>query len=404
MPCCRLSIVLATHNRRDVLAHTLGRLAALELDHGEYEVIVVDNASSEDVAAVVGARRNARILKLDYNAGPCAKAFGVAEARGAFVLFLDDDSYPRDGHVSRMLAHFARDPQLGCAAFTVHLPDGSQECCALPHVFVGCGAGFRAAALRATGGLDASFFMAAEEYDLSFRLLKAGWGVEVFGDLAVEHLKTAQARRPARTTYYDVVNNARVMARYLPQPYFGIYWQDWLRRYRWLSAAQGHGSAFWRGLARGNWQVWRERGRYAPWRLDAAACELVFCWDYVARCMAGLREAGARRVLLADLGKNAYAFWRGAHEAGLEIVAIADDRLARPGRRYRGVSLLPLVEALRQPADAIVVSNTSYVHATRRAEQLRALDLVPVHNWFPPPAVGESTAASADLAPASVSG
>ena len=49
--------------------------------------------------------------------------------------------------------------------------------------------------VREVGGLDRTFFMQAEEYDLSFRLLAAGGKVEIFGDLAVDHWKTPQARR-----------------------------------------------------------------------------------------------------------------------------------------------------------------------------------------------------------------
>jgi putative ABC transport system substrate-binding protein len=55
---------------------------------------------------------------------------------------------------------------------------------ALPGVFVGCGVGLRAEAYAESGGLDRTFFMQAEEYDLSFRLAVAGW--EVGRNLRIE--------------------------------------------------------------------------------------------------------------------------------------------------------------------------------------------------------------------------
>ena len=150
-----------------------------------------------------------------------------------------------------MCAHFEADPRLGAAGFTVHLPDGSQECSALPHVFVGCGVGLRASALQEVGGLDLSFFMQAEEYDLSWRLLQADWKVKIFEDLQVDHLKSPLARRSERTTFYDIRNNLRIIARYLPQPFADIYLEDWLQRYAWIAESAGHTDAFERGLAEG---------------------------------------------------------------------------------------------------------------------------------------------------------
>jgi GT2 family glycosyltransferase len=349
----RLSIVLATHNRREVLAHTLDQLDRLE-SRSDTEVIVVDNASDDDLGSVTRNRSNLTLLRLKRNRGPCAKAYGVQRARGEILLFLDDDSYPRPGCPERLLAHFAADPRLGAAGFTVHLPDGSQECSALPHVFVGCGVGLRASAVRAVGGLDVSFFMQAEEYDLTFRLLQAGWKAELFADLQVEHLKTPQARRAERTTYYDVLNNSRIAARYLPQPYYGIYRREWLARYRHLAAVHGHQ----RALRRGCRTAWLcsivERPQYRRWRLSPTVLEQLFAWSYVHSRMAALRAAGGRRIVLLDYGKNIYAFYRGARLAGLEVTAVGEELLehAAPGgaattSHYHDAPLLPLSRRLR---------------------------------------------------------
>jgi GT2 family glycosyltransferase len=380
----RLSIVLATHDRRDVLAHTLDQLAPLTTECGDVETIVVDNASHEDVESVTRGRSGVQLLRLTRNVGSCAKGLGVRSASAPVILFLDDDSYPRAGSIEHLLARFDADPTLGAAGFTVHLPDGAQECSALPHVYVGCGVGLRTAALKAVGGLDVSFFMQAEEYDLSFRLLQAGWKVEIFDDLAVEHLKTPHARRSQRTTYFDVVNNLRVIARYLPQPYARIYRADWLARYRRLAHTQDHDAVFRRGRRVGWWRALLERPAYRRWRLSPAVLEQVFCWSYVAARMAALKSTGVRRVVLLDFGKNLYAFYRGAQAAGLEILAVGD-ACGGPSAPYRDTRLVSLPEALAMPADALVISNTSYVHAARRATALAGRVSVPIHNWFPPP-------------------
>lgn len=386
-----VSFVLATHNRRDIVCATVDRLRACELDRPSYEVIVVDNASTDGTREALAARRDVRLIPLRRNLGSCAKSIGIDVAGGQAIVLLDDDSHPRPGSIRRMLGHLAQDPQLGAAGFLVHLPDGSQECSALPHVFVGCGVGLRATALRAVGGLDSTFFMQAEEYDLTFRLLAGGWNVETFADLAVDHLKSPRARRSERTTLLDVRNNLRVIARYLPRSVAAIYRRDWLLRYRWLAEAAGHRRAFRRGAVQGLWRGLRERWSYRKWRLTPRVREAVFRWSFVEARMRRLAAAGVRRIVLADFGKNAYAFVRGARRAELTVLAIADDRLHRPRRRYRGLAVLATADALSLGPDAVVVSNTSYVHAMRRRDELLARTTIPIWNWFERPRGGESS-------------
>ena len=60
-----------------------------------------------------------------------AKNAALPQALGKYVVFLDDDSFPRPGSIGRMIAHFEADETLGAATFTVTLPDGTRECSAL---------------------------------------------------------------------------------------------------------------------------------------------------------------------------------------------------------------------------------------------------------------------------------
>ena len=376
-----VSIVLATHNRRDVVAHTLSQLTHCGLPRGEYEIIAVDNASTDGTGEAVAGEVDL-LIRLRRNAGSCAKAYGIDRASGRYVVFLDDDSFPRPGTLSRMVERFEADPRLGAAGFTVHLPNGRHEGAALPGVFVGCGVGFRAEALRAVGGLDRTFFMQAEEYDLSFRLVNHGWKVEVFDDLHVEHLKTEHARRTERTTFYDTRNNLRVIARYLPAPLDRIYRDDCLQRYEWLASRDGHEHAFRRGARAGRRRAILERWFYRRQRLSPEVFEHFYRWTFIRQRMVELARGGVRRIILADLGKNIFPFHRAASEAGIEIAAIGDDRFAFPGRVYRGVPVLPMEEALAGSHDAVVVSNTGPVHAARTQRQLTSLNVSPVHSWF----------------------
>ncbi|MEE8212065.1 MAG: glycosyltransferase, partial [Acidiferrobacterales bacterium] len=321
----QVSFVLATHNRCEVVGDTLAQIARCELDRRDYEVIAVDNASCDGTPQRIASRVD-RLVRLNHNAGSCAKAFGVEFLRGRYVVFLDDDSYPRPGSVTRMIARFEADRRLGAAGFTVHLPDGRKEGGALPGVFVGCGVGLRTDALKAVGGLDHTFFMQAEEYDLSFRLVAEGWRVQVFDDLHVEHMKTPHARKTDRTTYHDVRNNLRIVARYLPAPFHTIYRADWFQRYRWLATRDGHQRSFSRGARAGRWRGRLERWTYRSRRLGSNALEYFFGWERIRLCMADLAASGIRRIVLADLGKNCFPYYRGARLAGITVTAVGDDR------------------------------------------------------------------------------
>jgi GT2 family glycosyltransferase len=380
-----ISVILATHNRRDVVLATIGRVLSGSVRHG-LEIIVVDNASRDGTSDAVERRfPTVRVVRSPHNLGSCGKSLGVPQARGRWTVFLDDDSYPRPGSLDRMVEHFNADASLGAAAFRVHLPGGLQESAALPDVFVGCGVGFRAHALREVGGLDPDLFMQAEEYHLAFRLVNAGWRIRRFDDLHVDHLKSPCARRTARTLYFDTRNNLLAAARYLPPPYDEIYASDWRQRYawmagtaaRWLAYARGCGAAFVRSRS--------DRARHARARLSPIALETLFRLDLAEREMRWLGDQGLRRIVLVDLGKNVYAFHRAAQRAELTILAIADDRFARAGREYRGTSIVTLDRGLAAAPDAFVVANMSPVHAEAARRRLIARTPLPVFEWFSRP-------------------
>ncbi len=237
-----VTFLISSHNRREVLLRTLDELRQIDHRCGLVtETIVVDNASADGTAdAVARAYPEVNLIRQTRNRGACAKNAGLAVSTGEFVVFLDDDSCPTVGGVRRMIEHFLQDDDLGAAIFDVVLPDGSHESSAYPSVVIGCGTAFRLRALREVGGLPTDFFMQAEEYDLSLRLLDAGWNIQRFDDLKMHHLKTSTARVPTRTTRLDMRNNLMVATRYFPRHFVLPFALDWARRYWWIAASKGH--------------------------------------------------------------------------------------------------------------------------------------------------------------------
>jgi GT2 family glycosyltransferase len=107
-----VSVVVPTYNRRESLDRLLRALAQQTLPPERFEVVVVDDGSTDGTAEL------ARSLTLPYalrvlrqpNQGPAqARNLGVAQARGPLVVFLDDDVVPRPhliaAHVAAHQAH-----------------------------------------------------------------------------------------------------------------------------------------------------------------------------------------------------------------------------------------------------------------------------------------------------------
>ncbi len=101
-----MTAIIPVHNRPELLRRALR--SVLNQTFKEWEAIVVDDASDDPAAnALADFRRDRRIrvLRLDRNGGPSsARNAGLAEARGAFVAFLDSDDEWRPDKLARQLA------------------------------------------------------------------------------------------------------------------------------------------------------------------------------------------------------------------------------------------------------------------------------------------------------------
>jgi len=106
-----VSVVVPTYNRMDVLPEVLD---AIEGQRGasEFEVVVVDDGSTDDTRAFLAERRfavPARVLCQENRGPAAARNAGVAAAAGERVAFLGDDTVPTQGWLAAHLrAHRER--------------------------------------------------------------------------------------------------------------------------------------------------------------------------------------------------------------------------------------------------------------------------------------------------------
>jgi glycosyltransferase involved in cell wall biosynthesis len=115
VPGAGISAIICTRDRSTYLARCLKALAHQTLAANRYEVIIVDNGSSDDTGDVAASfcRRNAnfRYLREDRPGLAIARNSGIAISSSEIVAFTDDDAEPEPSWLQRALARFEEHPQ-----------------------------------------------------------------------------------------------------------------------------------------------------------------------------------------------------------------------------------------------------------------------------------------------------
>ncbi len=242
-----LSVVIVTWNCRALALECLAALFACKLPP-RTEVIVVDNASTDGTASAVAvAFPEVRLLANPTNAGFAGgNNIGFSMARGRTILLLNPDAFPAASDSVMALWRFleanagyaAAGPRLlhqdgrhqvgdagwrpGFISLALHALGASQL---LPRHLHGvflvrpdrlgagpiqvdwiCGACMmvRADVVRRVGGLDAKFFMYAEDVEWGCRMRRAGLRLGYLPQVRVRHLQGGtQSGRAAPTRWLD---------------------------------------------------------------------------------------------------------------------------------------------------------------------------------------------------------
>lgn len=124
----QISVIIPSHNRLDTLPRAIN--SALQQDYPIHEIIVVDDASTDDTVALARSMAQTepriRVIALERSSGaPIARNRGAAEATGDTFAFLDSDDSWFETKISQQVRLLEAHPEAPAAfsGFQFHYPD-----------------------------------------------------------------------------------------------------------------------------------------------------------------------------------------------------------------------------------------------------------------------------------------
>ncbi|MBI3602294.1 MAG: glycosyltransferase [Candidatus Omnitrophica bacterium] len=247
-----VSVIVPAYNACKTIGQTLKALA--QQDYAEaFEIIVVDDGSSDQTAEVIHSFANARYVHQPHAGPAAARNHGASLAKGRMLAFTDADCIPHKDWLSQLMGGFvAGDVAVvmgsygitnseNLLAYCVYreilfrhqhlLPDfpkvfGSYNVCIQRHVFEHVG-GFSTAYRYASG----------EDNDLSYKIIESGWRIYFERNALVDHFHPTQ---------------------------IGIYLKEQFRHGLWRvmlyashpAIVTGDGYTFWKDMTEVPWSLW----------------------------------------------------------------------------------------------------------------------------------------------------
>lgn len=268
-----ISLIVCTRNRARQLARCLDAMRKVSFD-GAWEVVVVDNGSTDDTAAVIKAAALDMPVQLisAFQEKPGVSGgrnAGVRASHGRIIVFTDDDCYVEPDFLTETQRAF-RDEKVGYATGRVELHDPTDitmttnpsrmqvrfPARSYVHVdqIIGANLAFRRSVLEKIGGFDeimgpGASIPSGEDLDLAARANAAGWDGVYRPEMVIRHHHgRKEADIPKLVRLYAEGQGAYVLKHLLRGQFF----------------------AFTKGVAALRWRVW------PPWRWNADKASFLY--------------------------------------------------------------------------------------------------------------------------------
>lgn len=243
-----LSFIIITYNRPADMLELLQNISTLDnATELLQEVIVVNNCSTEDYATVKNYIATTPALPFLYFDAPenlgvaRGRNFALQKSTAPIAIMLDDDAVMGNKDcLVNLVKEFETNNstrEKAIVSFKVlYYENGQMQVNALPHkqfeaykdkpffetyYFAGGAHAIKKSIMEKMGLYPADFFYGMEEYDLSYRLLDAGYSIVYSDKIIMLHKESPLGRKPKEEKVRMMwVNKCKVAYRYLPKKYF----------------------------------------------------------------------------------------------------------------------------------------------------------------------------------------
>jgi len=225
----KLSIVFLNYNRLTETRYTLGQISYLLENRNDVEVIAIDNGSTDGTGEFLETQADwVNVISLSHNTGIAGYNVGFKQAKGDYLLVLDDDSHPVDNiTLDRMIQCLDTCPEVGVVAcsiesvtgeqiYTWHLPKNNEPGTSM--AFVGCGFAIRRNLFEKVGWYPADFFLYQNEIEVAIQIMCLQYKIYYDPRCRVVHRQSAVGRTNWRRVYYPTRNTIWLIRRYFPFP------------------------------------------------------------------------------------------------------------------------------------------------------------------------------------------
>lgn len=203
-----LSVVIPARNAAATLGAQLGALER-QTYRGSWELIVVDNGSTDQTGAILERAAGAMPLRIMEVATPgtnLARNAGALAAAGEFLLFLDADDVVAPEWLSAMAAAAERADAV-CGALEFMLPGRERTRTLRPwpgflSFAAGANAGVRASVFRDLGGFDVSYSHGGDDVEFFWRVQLSGYQIEFVPEAIVHYRERDRLRDVARQFFH----------------------------------------------------------------------------------------------------------------------------------------------------------------------------------------------------------
>jgi GT2 family glycosyltransferase len=183
----KVSVVVCSYNGGRTMEQCLRSLRAL--DYPDYEVIVVDDGSTDATPEILKRFPEVRAIRQTNQGLSVARNVGLHAATGSIVAYTDDDCFADPDWLTLLVhqlersgAHAVGGPNLtpedgtlaACVAASPGQPTHVLESDQVAEHIPGCNMAFRREALLAINGFDPLYRKAGDDVDVCWRLQQAG--------------------------------------------------------------------------------------------------------------------------------------------------------------------------------------------------------------------------------------